>query len=224
MNSEQLSTTSYALLTLLALRSWTTYELAKQMQRNYHFFWPRAESKLYQEPKKLVALGLARADQGAGGRGKGTVYHITPEGRQALEEWVHTPHAFEPRLEYEAMVQVYAADHGTVDSLLRTIDDIRKQVEAGQQVSAAFGIEIAGKQGEPFPDRFHINALVQRFLWEVLEAIHRWTLWAEREVRTWDDMSVTGKVESARRTWLLSSEVLAERARRKESGDYPGDG
>ena len=30
---KELTTTSYAILGLLALRSWTTYELAKQMQR-----------------------------------------------------------------------------------------------------------------------------------------------------------------------------------------------
>ncbi|GAC1512963.1 MAG: hypothetical protein NVS2B16_16790 [Chloroflexota bacterium] len=189
------------------------------MQRNYHWFWPRAESKLYQEPKKLVALGLARADPGAGGRGKGTVYHITPAGRQALEEWVRTPHDFEPRLEFEAMVQVYAADHGTVESLLRMIREVREQIEAGERIAAAIGTEIAGKDGEPFPDRIHINALVQKFLWEVSEAVYQWTLWAETEVGTWDDMSVAGKKESAKRTWLLPSEILAERARRKEAGD-----
>lgn len=189
------------------------------MQRNYHFFWPRAESKLYQEPKKLVALGLARADQGAGGRGKGTLYHITPAGKTALEEWVRTSHAFEPRLEYEAIVQVYAADHGTVQSLLGTIRDIRKQIEAGEHIAAAIGIEIAGKEGEPFPQRFHINALVQQFLWEIAEAVYRWTLWAESEVSSWDDMSVTGKKDRAKQTWLLPSEILAERAQQRKSDE-----
>ena len=52
-----LTTTSYAILGLLSLRPWTTYELAQQMQRALGQFWPRAESKLYEEPKKLVAHG-----------------------------------------------------------------------------------------------------------------------------------------------------------------------
>ena len=56
-----LTSTSYAILGLLSLRPWTTYELAQQMQRALGQFWPRAESKLYEEPKKLVDHGLATA-------------------------------------------------------------------------------------------------------------------------------------------------------------------
>ncbi len=55
-----LTSTSYAILGLLSLRPWTTYELAQQMQRALGQFWPRAESKLYEEPKKLVEHGLGR--------------------------------------------------------------------------------------------------------------------------------------------------------------------
>ena len=50
------------ILGLLSLRSWTTYELAKQVQRSLGWFWPRAERKLYDEPKRLVAAGLAKSD------------------------------------------------------------------------------------------------------------------------------------------------------------------
>ena len=63
-----LTTTSYAILGLLAVKPWTTYELAQQMRRALGQFWPRAESKLYEEPKKLVAHGLARATQADDGQ------------------------------------------------------------------------------------------------------------------------------------------------------------
>ena len=59
----RLTTTSYALLGLLRLRSWTTYELAKQVQRGLGWFWPRAERKLYEEPKRLVDAGFATATE-----------------------------------------------------------------------------------------------------------------------------------------------------------------
>ena len=58
MSSRQLTTTSYAILGLLAVKPWATYDLAKQLQRSLHFFWPRAESNLYAEPKRLVEAGL----------------------------------------------------------------------------------------------------------------------------------------------------------------------
>src|SRR3954469_5697273 len=89
-NETVLTTTSYAILGLLALRSWTTYELAKQMERTLHYFWPRAESRLYEEPKNLVAQGLAHAEKTYVGKRARTIYSITPEGREALKEWLAT--------------------------------------------------------------------------------------------------------------------------------------
>ena len=86
------TTTSYAILGLLRLRSWTPYELAKQVQKSLGWFWPRAERKLYDEPKNLVALGLATATEEYTGNRPRTVYAITPAGRRALRGWLgHTP-------------------------------------------------------------------------------------------------------------------------------------
>src|SRR3954469_4801336 len=95
-----LTPTSYAILGLLAIRPWTTYELAKQMDRTLNRFWPRARSKLYEEPKKLVAQGLAEAASGANGRRPRTIYPITPAGRRALAAWLATDSA-EPVFESE---------------------------------------------------------------------------------------------------------------------------
>jgi len=62
MSSRPLTTTSYAILGLLAIQPWSTYELAQLMKRSMHFFWPRAESNLYAEPKRLVEAELATAE------------------------------------------------------------------------------------------------------------------------------------------------------------------
>jgi DNA-binding PadR family transcriptional regulator len=75
-----LTTTSYAILGLLAVQPWTTYELAKQVDVSLRNFWPRAERKLYEEPKKLVAHGLAEMSREMIGRRPRTVYRLTPEG------------------------------------------------------------------------------------------------------------------------------------------------
>ena len=48
MSSGRLTTTSYAILGLLAIKPWTTYELAQQMDRSLRRIWPRAKSKLYE--------------------------------------------------------------------------------------------------------------------------------------------------------------------------------
>jgi len=88
-----LTTTSYAVLALLALQPWTTYQLARQMERSLGWIWPRAVSRLYEEPKKLVVAGLATSRPGATGRRPSTVYTITPAGRRALTEWLSEPGA-----------------------------------------------------------------------------------------------------------------------------------
>ena len=75
-----LTTTSYAILGLLSLRSWSTYELAEQMQRALGLFWPRAESGIYREPKKLEAHGLARSTTEFVGQRPRTRYTITAKG------------------------------------------------------------------------------------------------------------------------------------------------
>ena len=80
-----LSTTAYAVLGLLCLREWSAYELAQQMQRSMRIWWPRAESRAYEEPKRLVKLGLARSrDEGVGDRPR-TIYTVTPKGRRAFD-------------------------------------------------------------------------------------------------------------------------------------------
>ena len=41
---------------LLAVKPWSSYELTQQMDRSLGRVWPRAVSKLYEEPKKLKAV------------------------------------------------------------------------------------------------------------------------------------------------------------------------
>ena len=83
----ELTTTSYAVLSLLAVRPMTTYELAKQMQRTLRDVWPCAESVIYEEPKRLVGQRLATASTEMAGRRSSTTYTITGKGRRALVRW-----------------------------------------------------------------------------------------------------------------------------------------
>jgi PadR family transcriptional regulator, regulatory protein AphA len=64
----RLTTTSFAVLGQIGLAAGGAYELTKRMRRNYRFFWPRAESRLYDEARRLVDAGLATAEQSFTGR------------------------------------------------------------------------------------------------------------------------------------------------------------
>ena len=179
-----LNTTSYAILSLLSVKPWTTYELARQMERSLRSFWPSAESVVYEEPKKLARLGLATATTGHTGRRPRTTYTITPEGRAALRGWLAQPGSG-PKLEFEAMIQVAFADAGSKDQLLATLRAIRGYAEEQQKVARARVSEYA-ETGGPFPERLPVIALPAKFFSEYANLLTRWSAWAEAEVQGWD--------------------------------------
>ena len=180
-----LTTTSYAILGLLAIKPWTTYELAQQMQRALGQFWPRAESKLYEEPKKLVASGLATATKESTGRRPRTVYTITAKGRRAMGEWVPQPGAG-PVVEFEGLVKLFYAEHGSRDDVLATLAEAQRWVD--QQHHDRAGLSRAYLDGEgPFPERLPWLVLCGQFLEEIHQAVERWVEWATTEVEGWPD-------------------------------------
>jgi PadR family transcriptional regulator, regulatory protein AphA len=180
-----LTTTSYAILGLLALKPWTTYELAQQMQRALGQFWPRAESKLYEEPKKLVAHGFARSSSEMVGKRPRTVYSITPKGRRALAAWVPTP-GNGPVLEFEQLVKVFFAEHGTKGDLLATIASVRAWSD--QRFADSMGIPQGYLEGSgPFPERLPWLLLSGQFLTDFLLMVERWSEWATGIVESWPD-------------------------------------
>jgi PadR family transcriptional regulator AphA len=185
-----LTTTSYALLGLLRLRPWTTYELAKQVHKGLGWFWPRAERKLYDEPKRLVAAGLATATPEATGRRPRTVYRITPEGRRLLRSWLGEPSA-PPVLEMEAMVRVFFADGGSKESLLSTLDGVERQ--AREMTSDLLGqIEASRSADYEFTARRHVNALTLRFELDHAEHLAGWAAWARAQVEQWSTANDPG--------------------------------
>jgi DNA-binding PadR family transcriptional regulator len=190
------STTSNAVLGLLALRSWTTYELAKQVQRSLGWFWPRAERKLYDEPKRLVADGLVESQREMTGARPRTVYKITRRGRTALRRWLDDPPA-PPVLEFEGMVKVFFADGGTLEQLWATLSSIA-------DTAALRLAELDGKVGEiergdaPFPERWHLNALGLRFMLDHERAIAEWARWAREETSTWRSPTDPGRWDHRR--------------------------
>ena len=180
-----LTTTSYVILGHLALRSWSTYELAQQMKRSTRHYWPRAESKIYEEPKKLVAHGLATATREYTGRRRRTVYAITDKGRTALRRWLDEP-GQPPVVEFEGAVKVLFAEQGTKDQLLTTLRSIREQAEQTRGEHVTLAADLA-ETGGPFPDRLHVNELVFKFMWEQTETVIGWATWAEEQVARWPD-------------------------------------
>jgi DNA-binding PadR family transcriptional regulator len=192
MQARPLTTTSSAVLAVLALRDHSTYELTKQMRYSLHYLWPRAESNVYAEPKRLVAAGLADArEEWTGGRRR-TVYSITDAGREALREWISAPSSRQ-RYESEAVLKVFFGENGSTDDMLASLRAIREDATAGlrhfREIADVYDL------GEgAYPDRFALSALVARLLGEQQAVTARWAAWAEEIVAAWDDESA-GDVE-----------------------------
>ena len=185
------TTTSYAILGLLTVRDWTTYELAKQVRRSLNWFWPRAERKLYDEPKRLADEGLATANREHTGQRGRTVYRVTEAGRAALRTWLGEPSA--PRAgEFEGMVKVFFADAGTKDQLLATL--VRIEDEATARLENLADMAAADM---PFPRRLHLKALTLALQHEQEEAVRRWARWATEQVAGWTAADDPGAWDAA---------------------------
>jgi PadR family transcriptional regulator AphA len=207
------TTTSYAVLGLLSVRSWTTYELAKQVQRSLKWFWPRAERKLYDEPKTLVAEGLATAQQEFTGQRPRTVYAITDEGRAALRDWLSRPPA-PPATEFEGMLKVFFADAGSLEQLDATLRTV--EATAAERLLELAGMaEQALGEGTAYPERRHISAVTLRMQLEQEAAVLRGARQARDQVRAWRSATDPGEWDHRRALAEIVDDVRALVSRRR---------
>jgi len=180
-----MTTTSYAILGLLAVKPWTTHELVQQVDRSLRRLWPRAQSKLYEEPKKLVAHGYAKAADDSVGRRRRTRYTITAKGRRALAGWLSEP-GDGPVLEFEQLVKIHFADSGSKADVLTNLEATRAWVLEQNEENLAVARAYLSGHGD-FPRRAALNQLGGVFLTEFYAMVARWVEWASATVADWPD-------------------------------------
>lgn len=164
-----------------------------QVKRSLRWFWPRAERSLYQEPKLLVAQGLATATMEAVGKRPRTVYAITDAGRAELARWLSEPP--EPRtMDFAAMVQVFFADAGTLDQLNDTLTAIEANARANIHTLTTMARESLANF--PFPDRLHLSATALRMHLDQEISIIRWVEWMREQCAHWASSSDPGQWNS----------------------------
>jgi DNA-binding PadR family transcriptional regulator len=178
-----MTTTSYAILGLLAVKPWTTHELVQQVERSLRRIWPRAQSKLYEEPKKLVAHGYAKATDDSVGRRRRTRYTITAKGRRALAAWLQQP-GEGPTLECEQLLKIHFADSGTTADIIANIEATRAwALEQNAESLATARAYVEGRGA--FPERAALNQLVGMFLTNFYVTVAEWVEWASGVVDGW---------------------------------------
>ena len=203
-----MSPTTYGLLGMLAVRSWTGYELTGQMRRSLRFVWSSSEGHLYREQKRLVELGWATVEtEPSGGRSRNR-YTITPEGEGALRDWLATEPQ-EPHFEIEGFLRLFFGDRGGADDLASSMDATAKAArsmldelagfvdeylaEGGplwmleHQVGGPGGDRLAFSGRPMFPERLHVVALVIDATSRLLVEVETFAHAAAHEVREWRD-------------------------------------
>ena len=184
-SAPKLTSTSYAILGLLAVKPWTTHELVQQVDRSLRRFWPRAQSKLYEEPKKLVAHGYARAADDPVGRRRRIRYTITPKGRRALAAWLRIP-GEGPVLEFEQLVKISFADSGSKADIEANLAALRTWVLEQNEENLTTAHAYLEGRGR-FPERAALNQLAGQFLTDFYVTVARWVDWASRHIEDWPD-------------------------------------
>lgn len=178
------TTTGLALTGLLSLRSWTAYELTRQMRRALRWAWPRSEANLYSEIKRLAAQGLAVAvEESAAGRSR-TRYEVTDHGRAAVADWLRDHPPSPPHVQFEAMLRVFLADQGSMTELRRTIAATRSQMLDLAEDALPI-LEDYAADDVPFPDRAHLNLVFIHFYAGFVALVLRWCDETETEMESW---------------------------------------
>lgn len=181
------SSSSMAVLALLGIDRWTPYELVQHMKRStIHYIWPRAESKMYEEMKRLAAAGYARAT--ADRRDQRRIrYAISPAGRRVLTRWVAEPGSGVV-FESEGALKVLFAEYGTKEQLLATISSMRAHALAVLDRRARVFDEVV-REGPPYPDRIHQSVLIFDLVDRLTSAVVEWTDVAEARVDSWSSLT-----------------------------------
>jgi DNA-binding PadR family transcriptional regulator len=214
-----LTPTSFAMLSLLSIRQWSAYELTRYMTRStLRAIWPRAESRIYAEVRRLEEHGAATSTVEHQGGRKRSVYSITDAGREALRVWLHEP---SKRFTYEseALLKVAYAENADLGELRRTLAEIH--TEATQDLTIMRDVFRAIASGtRSLPGRVGHNALVSAFALEMIEARLRWLEFADAYISEWSDTRATDEKEPRGVAQYAS---MADRIDALLAGNPPGD-
>ncbi len=208
-----ITSTSAAIHGLLAMQPGSAYDLAQRMKMRHHFIWPRAESKLYEEVKRLATMKLVLAKGEKTGQRPRTVYRILPAGVRALAAWTKTPNE-DPSLSFEALLKLVYADFGTIEDAHRHVAQTRELAEN----MCALGRRLATRATSGDSDlegRNHVNVIAWRFLASYLAGMLEWSSVIEDALSQWDGTASSKRNEEVARAVFEDGLRVLDRATKK---------
>jgi PadR family transcriptional regulator, regulatory protein AphA len=118
MSTARLTTTSYVVLGMVALRGpSTSYDLKRAVGHSVGYFWPFPHAQLYSEPKRLVELGLLEVTVERTGRRKQT-FTLTDVGLAELRRWLAEPTTDQLQVRDVAELKLFFGELASPDDIL----------------------------------------------------------------------------------------------------------
>jgi len=180
----KLSPTSFAILGLLARQPQSAYELNTIMQTSLiRVYWPRAESHVYSEPKKLLLHKfVTEHKEQVSGRSR-TVYTITEAGRERLRSWLCSAETPELRMQSELMLKLIMADGGSMQNAQQTAQQSSEACRQDLQEAVA-GIRYIISEYPSFTSGMPYNGIVVNLMADMLIARLKWSTSAQEMLAT----------------------------------------
>jgi PadR family transcriptional regulator, regulatory protein AphA len=166
---------SYVILALVGRGGAGPHDIVSMM-REGAIFWTTSESHYYAEPKRLAKLGFLHARSEPGRTRPRTHYELTDAGRRALEEWLARPAAM-PRVQYEGVVKLLAADFADDATILASLAGLRTELERAYQ-----NLDVMERRAPSVPHRTRYLDLINDFGRRSLDAQREWLDAVEREL------------------------------------------
>ena len=173
--------TRFTILGALTLRPMSGYDIKKFIQGSIANFWRESYGQLYPTLRELTDEGLvSRRDETRDGKRGRYVYSITPQGREALRDWLAEPAEWEvPRS--ELLLKIFFGTEvpaeTSLDHVARRREELRADQERLSAIAATLKRERATAPGLPF------WLLTIRQGWLVNEALIAWCDEAEDVLR-----------------------------------------
>jgi DNA-binding PadR family transcriptional regulator len=155
-----LSTTSYALLSLLVLdketseRGMTGYELKQRADNTLRFYWVSpAMSQIYTELDRLHQHDYVSSIEVEDGKRTTRRFAITKAGRMALDTWLQTPPDEFPVLKHPIALRLMLGSRMGSDAVLEMLDHYLEQVAERRGQLEAVRERLGDRTEVEFPAR-----------------------------------------------------------------------
>ena len=174
--SSELTDLSYVVMNLIGRNGAGPHDLVQMARRGQRLYWAGAESKIYEQPRRLERLGYLTSEKTPGKTRERTHYRLTNKGIRALQAWLALPSHF-PRIQSEAAIRVQASDLAEDPSvILDSLEPLRADIA---ELSAI--LDEAERREPQFPHRRRQLRLLHSLGRRILRAHLEWIEEVERE-------------------------------------------